>query len=136
MADSQRGIDDVSSILPKTIVARVLKNTIPGGIQFQKDAKSAIIRACTVFINYITAAANEITKSKKAKTLSVEHIYEAMQRSVQLEEDLLIKSCSEGYGEFVPVLKKAMAAHTAVAKERKRKRREEKDGGGVEEDAD
>ncbi|KAI8846993.1 histone-fold-containing protein [Chytridium lagenaria] len=88
-------IDDLG--MPKAITARVIKTALPPQGQCNKDAKSAMTRACTVFISYITASANDCAKSGNHKTISSANIYDALR--------------SNGFEEFIPKLKKEMEAY-------------------------
>ncbi|KAJ3099301.1 DNA polymerase epsilon subunit 3 [Phlyctochytrium planicorne] len=100
-------IDDLG--MPKAITTRVMKNAIPATGQIQKDAKSAMTRACTVYISYITTLANEITKKNNHKTVSASDVYEAIQKA--------------GFGNLIPRLRKDMEAYTQSVKEKKLKRK-------------
>src|SRR6476661_3202343 len=65
--------------LPKTILTRLLKQSLPEGTLIQKDAKIAISKSTLVFVNYVTFLANEIAKQAGLKTLTPEHVYKALE---------------------------------------------------------
>ncbi|KAI9106216.1 histone-fold-containing protein [Phlyctochytrium arcticum] len=69
-------IDDLD--LPRSILNRVIKNSLPEGAQVQKEAKAAMTKACTVFINYLTAAALDVTKQNDRKSLNANDILKAL----------------------------------------------------------
>ncbi|KAJ3090064.1 DNA polymerase epsilon subunit 3 [Quaeritorhiza haematococci] len=65
--------------LPRTIINRVVKNALPENVLLQKDAKSALAKACTVFINYLTATANDLARQHNQKTVVASHIFNALE---------------------------------------------------------
>ncbi|KAH6572318.1 hypothetical protein BASA62_003467 [Batrachochytrium salamandrivorans] len=65
--------------LPRSILQRVIKKAIPTSAKIHKDARSALSRCCTVFINYLTATANDITKKAGRKAVGIADIYKALE---------------------------------------------------------
>ncbi|KAI9022260.1 histone-fold-containing protein [Phycomyces nitens] len=98
--------------LPKANVARVLKNALPAGTALQKDAKLAVSKASTVFINYLSTVANDIAKSANHKTISAADVFKAMEI---LELDHL-----------TPQLKDAFAAYQQLQSDKKLRKKEKK----------
>jgi DNA polymerase epsilon subunit 3 len=47
--------------LPQANIQKICRQVLPEGTMIQKDAKLALTKACTVFINYITAAYHSLT---------------------------------------------------------------------------
>ncbi|KAI8886229.1 histone-fold-containing protein [Backusella circina FSU 941] len=86
------GIED--NELPKANVTRVLKAALPPGTALQKDARLAVGKAATVFINYISAVANDVAKGASHKTISAPDVFKALEiveldnLSPQLKESL------------------------------------------------
>ncbi|TPX62458.1 hypothetical protein SpCBS45565_g07023 [Spizellomyces sp. 'palustris'] len=96
-------IDDLD--LPRSIIGRVIKNALPEGAQVQKDAKAAMTKACTVFINYLTATALDVTKHSDRKSISANDIFRAL---AILEFD-----------QFLPMIKVAVEEFQQKAKEKR-----------------
>lgn len=49
------GITIEDNELPKSILTRIAKGALPDGAMIQKDAKTALSHASTVFINYLAS---------------------------------------------------------------------------------
>jgi DNA polymerase epsilon subunit 3 len=67
--------------VPKSHITKVLKNALPDGTSIQKDARLAFMKATTVFINYITATANDYVRQANLKTITPETIIKALETS-------------------------------------------------------
>ncbi|KAI9495306.1 histone-fold-containing protein [Zychaea mexicana] len=80
--------------LPKANISRVLKNALPPGTALQKEAKVAVSKAATVFINYLSTVANDTAKSANHKTISAPDVFKAME---VLEFEDLIPSLRESF---------------------------------------
>ncbi|KAJ3297924.1 hypothetical protein HK104_011384 [Borealophlyctis nickersoniae] len=91
--------------LPKTIIARVLKAGLPDNAIVAKDAKAALTKSCTVFINYLTATACDINKSSGHKSINANDIFKALEI---LEFD-----------EFTPKVRAAVQAFQQNAREKR-----------------
>jgi DNA polymerase epsilon subunit 3 len=72
-------IDDFD--LPRTVINRIAKTCFPEGMALAKETRLALTKSATVFINYITGAAGDACKAQNKKTISVEHIYKALEES-------------------------------------------------------
>lgn len=72
-------IDDFD--LPRTVINRIAKTCFPEGTALAKETRLALTKSATVFINYITGAAGDACKAQNKKTISVEHIYKALEES-------------------------------------------------------
>ncbi|KAI9141662.1 histone-fold-containing protein, partial [Paraphysoderma sedebokerense] len=64
--------------LPKAILTRIAKNVLPDNTNLQKEAKTALGNAATIFINYLTATATEVMKVSKHKTIQASDVFEAL----------------------------------------------------------
>ena len=85
-------LDDLE--LPKSNLARISKNALPDGTVVAKDARLAISRSATVFINYLTAMypcisnslniniqrSAEVSSGSGKKTLSGEDVFKALEQ--------------------------------------------------------
>lgn len=55
------------------------QESLPDGISISKEARSALTRAASVYILYLTTAASTAAKDKNLKTLNVNHVFEALE---------------------------------------------------------
>ncbi|KAI8100093.1 histone-fold-containing protein [Halteromyces radiatus] len=83
--------------LPKANVTRVLKHALPPGTALQKNAKLAVSKASTVFINYITSLAHDAAKSNNHKTITPVDVMKAMEIA---ELDHLLPQLKERLQEY------------------------------------
>ncbi|KAI8971569.1 histone-fold-containing protein [Mycotypha africana] len=96
--------------LPKTNVRRVLAEALPPGTAWQRDAKLAVNRASTVFINYLSSLANDVAKGSGHKTITATDVFKALEVA---ELDNLI-----------PDLQDALSAYQQLMREKKKKKKE------------
>ncbi|XP_043480233.1 DNA polymerase epsilon subunit 3-like isoform X2 [Leptopilina heterotoma] len=78
-------IEDLN--LPYAVVTRLIKDALPSGVAIGKDAKLAVAKASSIFILYLTTAANTIAKNHNRKTISGADVTEAM-KDIELEQFL------------------------------------------------
>ncbi|ORX59022.1 histone-fold-containing protein [Hesseltinella vesiculosa] len=65
--------------LPKANVTRILKQALPTGTALQRNAKLAVSKSGTVFINYISALANDVAKNQNHKTITSNDVLKAVE---------------------------------------------------------
>ncbi|KAJ3311311.1 hypothetical protein HDV04_004119 [Boothiomyces sp. JEL0838] len=65
--------------LPKSTIQKICKGVLPEGTNLQKEAREAITKASTVFINYLTAVANEQATKQDRKTINSSDIFKALE---------------------------------------------------------
>ena len=82
-------VEDLS--LPKTMVQRLAKGVLPANTQIQKDALLAISKSATVFVNYLSAHANEKATRMNKKTIHPKDVLEALH---ELEFDGFVPRCT------------------------------------------
>ncbi|KAI9487172.1 MAG: histone-fold-containing protein [Benjaminiella poitrasii] len=107
--------------LPKANVARVLKAALPPGTALQKDAKLAVSKAATVFINYISSVANDVAKAANHKTISAPDVFKALE-IIELDH-------------LAPQLQESLTVFQQITLEKKQKKKE-KDESKTKEDGD
>ncbi|KAF8936651.1 hypothetical protein BGZ47_009398 [Haplosporangium gracile] len=73
--------------LPKAILTRIMKQALPENTNIQANAKLAMTKSTTLFINYLASAANEVAGSVGHKIISGAHVLKALE-TVDLEEML------------------------------------------------
>ena len=70
--------------LPRTMVTRLAKGVLPPNTQIQKDAILAMSKGATVFVNYLSNAANEHTMKDNRRTVSPQNVLQAL-RDLEFE---------------------------------------------------
>ncbi|XP_041378740.1 LOW QUALITY PROTEIN: DNA polymerase epsilon subunit 3-like [Gigantopelta aegis] len=91
--------------LPASVVARIIKEALPEGVNVSKEAKSAIGRAASIFILYATTCANTYAIKGKRKTITPNDLFQAI-------EDMELQ-------EFLPEMKECLDAFKKEQKEKK-----------------
>lgn len=74
--------------LPVTAITRIAKEVLPANIIVSKEAKTALARAASVFILYVSNQATTIATSRNKKTISAQDVLEALS---QVDFDCLIE---------------------------------------------
>ncbi|KAF2094856.1 histone-fold-containing protein, partial [Rhizodiscina lignyota] len=64
--------------LPRTMVQRLAKGVLPANTQIQKDALLAMSKSATVFVNYLSASANENALRSNKKTIQPRDVFDAV----------------------------------------------------------
>jgi len=98
--------------LPSAVVQRIVKAALPDNIQIAKDAKVAISTAGKIFINYLTACANDLCMNSNRSTISGTDVLEAM-------EDLEFPDLISPLKEFFKVVKIEQTSKQSEKKEKK-----------------
>lgn len=74
--------------LPVTAIIRIAKEVMPANTVVSKEAKTALARAASVFILYVTNQATAIANSRNKKTISAQDVLDALS---QVEFECLIE---------------------------------------------
>lgn len=69
-------LDDLN--LPNTIIARLIKDALPQGVSVTAEAKSAIARAASVFVLYLTNMSNTKAKQENRKRIIPKDIFKTL----------------------------------------------------------
>ncbi|KAK9478838.1 histone-fold-containing protein [Lipomyces japonicus] len=117
--ESQRDVDAGNSgiedyLLPRATVSRLAKSTLPPNTSIQKDAMTALSKGSTVFINYLTSTANDITVQNGRKTVNPNDVYEALE---VLALDGLIPRVRQEVDKFIEASQSKKTKLKAVPKE-------------------
>ncbi|KAI9674695.1 MAG: hypothetical protein M1817_001598 [Caeruleum heppii] len=91
-------IEDLS--LPRTIVQRLAKGVLPPNTSIQKDALLAMGKGASVFVNYLSAQANEHTLRAGKKTI--------------MPQDVLAGISDLEFDDFRPRLEAELAKYTDI----------------------
>lgn len=65
--------------LPNSAVQKIIKESLPDVQIIAKDAKTALARAASVFVLYLTSAASQVSQKSNRKTLVGQDILEALE---------------------------------------------------------
>lgn len=73
------GIEDL--LLPRSLVLKIAREALPPQTPVPKDGVTALMRAATMFISYITATANDIAAFERRKTVTQTDILQALEKN-------------------------------------------------------
>lgn len=93
--------------LPNAVIGRLIKDALPEGISVSKEFRTAVGRAASVFVIYLSSAATEEAKKRGLKTISPQHVFAAL-------EDVEFES-------FIGPLKDALEVYRKSVKDKKDK---------------
>ncbi|KAJ2161126.1 hypothetical protein GGF46_001715 [Coemansia sp. RSA 552] len=110
MSTAATNIDDLD--FPKAILTRMIKASLPEHISVQKEARNAVTKAATVFVNYLAATANDCAREAGHKNIMSADVMKALE--------------AVGLADFIEQLKVDLEAHTRLAKEKKDQAAKEK----------
>lgn len=78
--------------LPNSVVIRLIKDALPDGVNIAKEARTAIGRAASVFVLFITSTANKVAVKNNKKTISAQDVLQAI---VDTEFDIFSEPLQE-----------------------------------------
>ncbi|XP_063987322.1 DNA polymerase epsilon subunit 3 [Diachasmimorpha longicaudata] len=113
--------------LPNAVVTRIIKEALPDGVTVGKEARVAVAKAASIFILYLTTAANTIAKKGNRKTISGPDVLQAME---DIEFDRFIEPLKEALENF----KKSQREKKDANSKKKQQRKEDDDGNDMVED--
>ncbi|XP_012268525.1 DNA polymerase epsilon subunit 3 [Athalia rosae] len=102
--------------LPNAVVTRIIKESLPDGINIGKEARAAVAKAASIFILYVTSAANTVAKKGKRKTISGSDVIQAME---DIEFDQFIEPLQEALENFKKSQKEKKDATTKRKQQKK-----------------
>eukprot|EP00026_Physarum_polycephalum_P023145 Phypoly_transcript_27931.p1 GENE.Phypoly_transcript_27931~~Phypoly_transcript_27931.p1 ORF type:complete len:127 (+),score=31.42 Phypoly_transcript_27931:85-465(+) len=83
--------------LPRAVVQRLIKYSLPDNVHVQQEAKLAIAHAGKVFINYLTACANDYCIQGTRSTISAKDVLNACDELEMPEITKKLKEVLEAY---------------------------------------
>ncbi|XP_044014273.1 DNA polymerase epsilon subunit 3-like [Aphidius gifuensis] len=83
--------------LPNAVVTRIIKEALPDGVTVAKEARIAVAKAASIFILYLTTAANTIAKKNNRKTISGTDVIQAIE---DIEFDKFIDGLKDALENF------------------------------------
>ncbi|KAG0285821.1 hypothetical protein BGZ96_009987 [Linnemannia gamsii] len=101
--------------LPKAILTRIMKQALPENTNIQANAKLAMTKSTTLFINYLTSAANEVAANAGHKIVSGAHVLKALE-AVDLEE--MLPRLTEELQAFQSIQRSKRATTAQAAKDK------------------
>ncbi|KAM0787772.1 hypothetical protein ACM66B_003827 [Microbotryomycetes sp. NB124-2] len=72
------GIDDYT--MPRSIITRIAKSSVPPETKMQRDVATGLMHGSAVFVSYVTMLANDIAMDKGQKTISAQHVLDAVKQ--------------------------------------------------------
>ncbi|GMM50342.1 negative cofactor 2 transcription regulator complex subunit [Starmerella bacillaris] len=99
------GSDDLS--LPKATVQKIITEILPKDLSYSREARDALIECCVMFIMILSQVSNETAEHETKKTITSEHVIEALR---QLD-----------FPEYIEPIKRVVAEHKEGQKLRERK---------------
>lgn len=97
-------MSETDTDLPKTLIKRIVKRHLSQtdkgdtkrDTQINKDALLAFSESAKVFINYLTATANDVCKENKRQTISLDDIFRALEDTDFVDLIAPLKQSLEG----------------------------------------
>ncbi|KAG5899789.1 hypothetical protein JTB14_006124 [Gonioctena quinquepunctata] len=83
--------------LPNASVQKIIKEALPDSVNIGKDARSALSRAASVFVLYVTSQASNEAQKNSRKTLIGKDVIKALE---ELEFETFIQPLEEALKEF------------------------------------
>ncbi|XP_014247010.1 DNA polymerase epsilon subunit 3 [Cimex lectularius] len=83
--------------LPNSVVTRIIKDCVPAGVNVSKEARTAIARAASVFVLYLTSASNNVSMQSNRKTISANDVFKALEET---EFDMFIQPLKDSLEAF------------------------------------
>ncbi|XP_046735098.1 DNA polymerase epsilon subunit 3 [Diprion similis] len=102
--------------LPNAVVTRIIKESLPDGVNIGKEARAAVAKAASIFILYITSTANTIAKKGKRKTISGTDVIQAIE---EIEFDQFLEPLQEALENFKKSQKEKKDATTKRKQQKK-----------------
>jgi len=106
-------VDDLS--LPKTTVNSCIKSALPANMKVTAETQELVMKCTIEFIHLLAAEANDICIKKGKKTLTGDHILDALQQL--------------GFGDYSEEVSKALAQHKTIASARPKSKNKLRDSG-------
>lgn len=106
--------------LPNAVVTRIIKESLPDGVNVGKEARAAVAKAASIFILYLTSAANTIAQKGKRKTISSVDVIQAI-------EDIEFEQFVEPLQEALENFKKSQKEKKDATTKRKQQKKDDEE---------
>uniref|UniRef100_A0A2M4AZW5 DNA polymerase epsilon subunit 3 n=2 Tax=Anopheles triannulatus TaxID=58253 RepID=A0A2M4AZW5_9DIPT len=101
-------IEDLN--LPNTAVTRLIKEAIPAEVKVSNECRTALARATSVFVLYLTAAATAVAQQKNHRSLTADHVFAGLEE-IEFENFIgPLKAELENYRKLMKSKKEKKAA--------------------------
>ncbi|XP_017022470.1 DNA polymerase epsilon subunit 3 [Drosophila kikkawai] len=104
-------IEDLN--LPNTVIARLIKESLPDSANVSKEARAAIARAASVFAIFVTSSSTALAHKQNHKTITAKDI---LQTLAELD-----------FESFVPSLTQDLEAYRKMVKDKKESKANKKE---------
>ncbi|XP_016979636.1 DNA polymerase epsilon subunit 3 [Drosophila rhopaloa] len=104
-------IEDLN--LPNSVIARIIKESLPESASVSKEARAAIARAASVFAIFVTSSSTALAHKQNHKTITAKDI---LQTLAELD-----------FESFVPSLTQDLEIYRKMVKEKKEIKASKKD---------
>lgn len=71
--------DDEDLSVPRAALNKMIKELLPS-VRVANEARELVLNCCTEFIHFVATEANDVCNKQQKKTISHEHVYEALSR--------------------------------------------------------
>jgi len=105
MQEATPAMDDELS-LPRATVYKMIMEQLPPGLGCSKETRDLLVDCCNEFVHLISSEANEVCEKSGRKTISPEHVLDALKNL--------------GFGEYLEDVKASYEEHTEKSKEKER----------------
>lgn len=110
MADFEKKMDS-STKLPKACVDRVIHNALPPSVNISKEMRSVLLDYGVSFVQFISIGAYEMCEKKKRKTITPEHIIQALSK---FGFESYMKECEATLSEYQSLINKRPSKRNAL----------------------
>ncbi|XP_058464418.1 DNA polymerase epsilon subunit 3 [Malaya genurostris] len=93
-------IEDLN--LPNTVVTRLMKEVLPADVKIATETRTALTRATSVFVLYLTSAATAVAQKNKQKSLTVDHVFAGLE---EIEFESFIKPLKKDLEKYRKTVK-------------------------------
>ncbi|XP_058121191.1 DNA polymerase epsilon subunit 3 [Anopheles ziemanni] len=101
-------IEDLN--LPNTSVTRLMKEAIPADVKISTECRTALTRATSVFVLYLTSAATTAAQQRNHKSLMADHVLKGLEE-IEFESFIQpLKTELESYRKMIKTKKEKKAA--------------------------
>ncbi|EJT49182.1 hypothetical protein A1Q1_01663 [Trichosporon asahii var. asahii CBS 2479] len=98
MSDREGFGGDDEHTLPKATVFKLISEMLPEDLSCAKDTKEIIVDCCVEWIKLISAQSNTVCEESSKKTISPEHVIEALKQQLGFES--FIPDTEDSHAEF------------------------------------
>lgn len=110
MADFEKKFESDAK-LPKACIDRVIQNNLPPSISISKELRFSLLNYGVAFVQFISIGAYEMCEKKKKKTITPEHIFQALTKFGFVK---YVSECEETLREYQSLANKRPSKKNAL----------------------